>query len=81
SIELLLAKLQSQEFSFFKVKVISGAGQYLTTMQEFGKLIGEPDVLVCISGLKDFERFTGNQNLKICLRPPSLYLQTSRISL
>ncbi|CAG8760384.1 7499_t:CDS:2, partial [Racocetra fulgida] len=30
-------------------------------MQEFGKLIGEPDVLACISGLKDFERFTGNQ--------------------
>ncbi|CAG8814216.1 15477_t:CDS:2, partial [Gigaspora rosea] len=27
SIDLLLEKLQSQEFPFFKVKVISGAGQ------------------------------------------------------
>ncbi|CAG8742518.1 17999_t:CDS:2 [Dentiscutata erythropus] len=127
SIDLLLEKLQSQGFPFFKVKAISGTAQQhgsvywsntsqhtlntlnpsysLATQLESNKvfsipnsptwqdsstslqcknlekLIGGPDVLTRISGSRGFERLTGNQISKICLKSPSQYKKTSRISL
>ncbi|CAI2163750.1 17306_t:CDS:2 [Funneliformis geosporum] len=49
--------------------------------EELEKLIGGAEVLVNLTGSKAYERFTGNQILKICKKDPIAFSQTSRISL